>query len=324
MRGKRSILLVVIVCLLNGPSWAMRSEPILIDHACTHIARIPEWVILQAKASLHVAYGHSSHGSQITLGMTGLVAFANAGGKVLSLPKDIFAWNNGGLDGALDLHDHAMTGDVGSYPNWVYKTRAYLNDPENADVNVVMWAWCGQADGKYVSGTLFSEYLDPMNELEAEYPHIAFVYMTGRVNHNDDANNKAANQVIRDYCRANNKVLYDFADIESHDPDGVYYPWAHDDCNYYAFRAGWGSLLGNWAREWQDSHVLGVDWYQCESPHSEPLNANQKAYAAWWLFARLAGWSGAAGQAGVADLDGDGEVDFCDLSILGQNWLESQ
>jgi hypothetical protein len=24
--------------------------------------------------------------------------------------------------------------------------------------------------------------------------------------------------------------------------------------------------------------------------HSQPLNANQKAYAAWWLWARLAGW----------------------------------
>jgi len=26
--------------------------------------------------------------------------------------------------------------------------------------------------------------------------------------------------------------------------------------------------------------------------HSQPLNANLKAFAAWWLFARLAGWPG--------------------------------
>lgn len=29
-------------------------------------------------------------------------------------------------------------------------------------------------------------------------------------------------------------------------------------------------------------------WYQCDSAHSEPLNANRKAYAAWRLFAALA------------------------------------
>jgi len=38
----------------------------------------------------------------------------------------------------------------------------------------------------------------------------------------------------------------------------------------------------------------------------------------------LAGWSGTAGQAGVADLDGDGHVNLSDLALLGQNWLEGQ
>ena len=85
-------------------------------------------------------------------------------------------------------------------------------------------------------------------------------------------------------------MLYDFADIESHDPDGVYYAFPQDNCDYYASRTG--VLLGNWAREWQDAHEQGVDWYECSSAHSEPLNANQKAYAAWWLFARLGGWPG--------------------------------
>ena len=33
-----------------------------------------------------------------------------------------------------------------------------------------------------------------------------------------------------------------------------------------------------------------VDWYKCSSAHSQPLNANLKAYAAWWLWARLVGW----------------------------------
>jgi hypothetical protein len=109
--------------------------------------------------------------------------------------------------------------------------------------------------------------------------------MTGHVDHSDDANNKAANQVIRDYCRADNKALYDFADLESYDPNGTCYPFLNDSCDYYASRTG--ALLGNWARQWQNGHPVDIDWYACDSAHSEALNANRKAYAAWWLFARL-------------------------------------
>jgi len=190
-------------------------------------------------------------------------------------------------------------------------------------VNVVMWSWCGQVGDRYSEDRLFPEYLVPMDELEEEYPHVVFVYMTGHVEHDSDVYVKAANQVIRDYCRANNKVLYDFADIESHDPNGVYYPFPDDSCDYYDARKG-GTKLGNWAREWQDSHVLGLDWYSCESAHSEPLNANQKAYAAWWLFARLGGWPGMGCPEKSADLNNDGTVDAFDLDVLSQHWLEGQ
>ena len=34
-----------------------------------------------------------------------------------------------------------------------------------------------------------------------------------------------------------------------------------------------------------------MDWYNCYSAHSQPLNANRKAFAAWWLWATLAGWN---------------------------------
>ena len=74
--------------------------------------------------------------------MSGLVQFANNGGLGLSLPEDIFAWNNGGTDGALDLEEGDGYGngwldhDAGYYPSWISETREYLDDPGNADVNV--------------------------------------------------------------------------------------------------------------------------------------------------------------------------------------------
>ena len=261
---------------------------IIVDHNCTDITAIPESWINQAKSDLHIAYGHTSHGSQLTYGMTNLVSFANNGGKGLNLPTDIFAWNNGGSGGALDLHDSAMSGDCGYYPAWVNNTEGYLDNPDNSDVNVIIWSWCGQVDEKYDDEVLDEEYLTPMNQLEQDYPSVDFVYMTGHVDIWDDANNKAANQMIRDYCLNNDKILYDFADIERYDPDGNYYEYVHDNCDYYE-GAGTGHL-GNWATEWQSSHTEGEDWYSVYAAHSQDLNGNQKAYAAWWLWAKLAGW----------------------------------
>ncbi len=279
--------ILAIVLLFTITISAIFAE--IIDHNCTDITQIPESAINQAKADLHIAYGHTSHGSQLIDGMSGLIGFANGGGLGLSLPTDIFVWNNGGTGGALDLHDYAMGGDCGYYPQWVNETETYLNNPANSDVNVIIWSWCGQVDDKYAAGTLGSEYLFPMTQLETDYPNVDFIYMTGHVDHWDDANNKAANQMVRDYCITNDKILYDFAAIESYDPDGTFFEFPHDNCDYYESISG--SLLDNWAIEWQNSHTVNVDWYDCDSAHSEPLNANRKAYASWWLWATLAGWN---------------------------------
>lgn len=288
---KTGFTILAFICSVNA-----FSQAVIIDHASTTVTAIPETYILEAKKNLHIAYGHTSHGSQLTDGMTGLVSFMNGKGYT----QNLYTWNNGGSGGALDLHDYAMGGDVGYYPDWVNNTRKYLGNPNaatgrgtgtNADVNVIIWSWCGQVSGKYSSGKLKSEYIDPMVQLEKDYPAIRFVYMTGHLDHSNDAANKAANQTIRDFCVQNNKVLYDFADIESYDPDNKYFQYASDDCSYYSSA---GKLLGNWAVEWQNSHRQNVDWYSCGAAHSQPLNANRKAYAVWWMWARLAGWTPSA------------------------------
>lgn len=262
------------------------SEPLLIDHEDTDITALTEPQIERAKSVLHIAYGHTSHGSQLTDGMSGLVDFANGGGLGMNLSSNCFEWNNGGSGGALDLHDYAMGGDCGYYPDWVENTTNYLNQTANSNVNVILWSWCGQMDDKYSAGTLTNEYLQPMADLEGMYPHVAFVYMTGHVDIWDDADNKAACEVIRDWCSVGNRILYDFNDIEHYDPDGNWFEWVNDSCDLYAYAGG--SVTGNWATAWQESHTQDVDWYDCGAAHSLPLNANRKAYAAWALWCRLA------------------------------------
>ena len=220
------MLLGFAVLASAAPAFAQGT---IVDHTCTDITAIPAAAIEQAKATLHIGYGHTSHGSQLTDGMTGLVAFANGGGLGLSHPDDIFAWNNGGTGGALDLEegDGYGTGwldhDCGYYPAWVTETEDYLDDPSHSDVNVIIWSWCGQASSQ-TEQSMIDAYLAPMTQLELDYPGVTFVYMTGHADGTGEAGNlHLRNQQIRDYCIANDKVLYDFYDIECYDPDGTYF-----------------------------------------------------------------------------------------------------
>ncbi len=254
-------------------------DGMIINHSGTDLSSIPDEWIENAKENLHIAYGHTSHGSQLTSGMTGLAEFKG----------DKYAWNNGGTGGALDLHDYAMSGDLGNpdFTNWEKETRNYLKD--HPGVNVIIWSWCGQVSG--ASEQNINTYLDLMSGLEADYPDVTFVYMTGHLDGTGVTGNlHIRNEQIRNHCITYEKFLFDFADIESYDPDGNYYldKNADDGCNYDS--DGNGSRESNWAIDWQNSHTEGVDWYQCGSAHSQPLNANMKAYAAWHLWARIAGW----------------------------------
>ena len=195
----------IFVILLFIQFSVLNYGQIIIDHNHTRLQDIPGAYLDLARNSLHIVYEHTSHGSQLIDGMTGLYNWKGSA----------YAWNNGGYSGALDIHDHGITGGAGSdlgspdFTSWAFSTRSYLNDPANSNVNVVMWAWCGQVST--ATESQINTYLTLMSELERDYPYVKFVYMTGHLDGTGTSGNlHIRNQQIRTYCRNNNKILYDF------------------------------------------------------------------------------------------------------------------
>jgi len=221
---------------------------------------IPASYIETAKSNFDIYYGHTSHGSQIITGMD-MLEDATYEFTTKAPP--------GGLQVEEAYGDLGTDGDLG----WVDMTRDRLNIAGNT-INVVIWSWCGGVSENDAAG--IDAYLNAMNGLEGEYPAVRFVYMTGHTDGGGaDGTLMTLNRRIRNYCQANGKILFDFADIESYDPDGNYYPDTSDDCG--------------WCSTWCASHTCPAC---ADCAHSHCFNCYNKGKAFWWMMARMAGWDG--------------------------------
>lgn len=279
----KKISIVLVILVICGCSNAyikaidndvLGNESIIVDHTCIDIAQIPKHWIEYAKSNFAISYGHTSHGSQIISGMSNLME-----------KDDFYSFSNFPGKKHLTIYDGELKGDLGNpdRETWYHRTKDLL-DHGWGDTNIVLWSWCGQVSN--ASQEEIELYLGLMDSLEKQYPGIVFIYMTGHLNGTGEGGNlNLRNNQIREFCRKNNKVLYDFADIESYDPDGRNYVSfnADDRCDYIE-----NGIKKNWAQDWCDFNMGECSSYQCA--HSMPLNCDLKARAFWWLMARLAGW----------------------------------
>ena len=251
-------------------------EAVIIDHTCAEISEIPAAWVDSVQALLKLHYAHTSHGGQL---LTGLVNI-EAGDSKYS-----FVYENNNLpaeEGAFCIFNGQQS-ETYITPELYWatsegmnRTRAVLN--ANPDINISMWSWCTQPD--YYTQEQVRGYLDSMSVLETEYPGVTFVYMTGNAQSTGGSgyNRYLRNEEIRQHCLVNNRVLYDFADLDSwwYNPQAEL--WEQNTYDYGG----------------TDVPVEHEQFNGDETGHTTVESCIQKGRAVWWMTALIAGWDGLA------------------------------
>jgi len=117
-------------------------------------------------------------------------------------------------------------------------------------------------------------YIASMASLEAEFPGTVLVYMTIPLKTSEDAANVLRaqyNDAVRDYCIDNERLLFDIADVEAHDPDGNPVTFTYNGHVYPRMYDGYSTDGGHLNSLGQERVALA--WYATAAAITSPVSA---------------------------------------------------
>ncbi len=299
---------------------------------------IPASAIETAKNNLHILYCGTSHSTQVVDGMRGLMEYKTGNDTLFSV-----TFNGTPVVNSLDIHYNGTSGtdlssdsvDGNGHTGYFHGTVSYLDS--HPDVNVVMWSWCS------IEGHNVDIYIDNFQELIDMYKaggskgrtaanKVTFVFMTGYARGNDGDTAEPPYiespyqnyKRIVDYCNANGYFCLDYwsQDVYEYETD-FYKPTesGNDNIQHKAYF---------------DTHQEGLHWFATRSYSTgavkwpahcdgtpQHITSNRRAYAAWWIMARIAGWNpSGTNNSPVLNPIGDKSIrcnDFLDFTVAASD-----
>jgi len=237
-------LVAAITAAAAAPAFHAEAGPIIIDHSCVDASRIPDAAMKTARA-LKLALRHASVGGNISDGLDDL---ASANSRYNRANLVFINRGNPGWQAKID--------DLESFA--AQNSAAY---------NVISMKFCFiDEDASWTA------YRDAMVQLQAAYPGVTFVWWTMPIMTPSWSGDTAPglryafNQNVRAWCASHsNAVLFDIADIESHNPAGT---------------------------EVQDTDGIPAMYsdYSSDGGHLNTTGRDRVASAFWWMVARVSGW----------------------------------
>jgi hypothetical protein len=271
---KKTLILMIAFFIISGLRSSNAAEAIVADHTVvTQFPSIPK-TAADTAAAKQVLFYHQSTGNNIRDQGLGCLAGQNSEPSVY--PSECIAYYN-------NRQNH--TWPYYLFPNWNWPIWPEVMADAQAKMDQFVTLVNQQQSAYqfigmkfcYVDGWNedFNNYKTKMENLERAYPSKKFIWATSALwgeAHINCPDIQTFNNSLRAYARANNKLLFDLADIES---------------------KGNTCRINNCEALCPD-YSDGIGGGGGGHPDVEGSMAMAKGF--WWLIARASGWSGVPGQ----------------------------
>ncbi|GEM_PF-1488643 len=197
----------IAILLCGAAVGVAHAGAIIIDHDCIDLSVIPEDSVTAA-ASLRLLMRHASVGQGIGWGLDCLAGLKPTNASCQCFAPGVYDRTNWVLE--------ARMGDgCSKIDDLVAQTSARADE---FDVLTMKYCYIDALGDNHPD---WEYYRTQMEQLEAQYPDKRFVWWTIPLTRDGQPGTDAFNALVRSYCAANGKTLFDIADIECHDPSGV-------------------------------------------------------------------------------------------------------